>query len=618
MERQPETAPCVDREEERAGRQPEEGNGRVRSPRGRPIDRPSGRREPPRRRREDGSIIARKARCDTGARRSSTERTAQRVRARADAAGAGVPFGTVLTMPTAETERDPRIVSLPASEIRRRFVEFFAERGHAVVPSASLVPAGDQTLLFTNSGMVQFKEVLTGAETRSYKRAVDYQRVPARRRQAQRLRGSRPDDPPPHVLRDARQLELRRLLQARGDPLRLGLPDPRPGHPAPSGSPRRPTRTTRSPGRSGATRSACRRSGWRSGATSTPATTTTSGGWPTPGRAGRAARSTSTAAPTCPKARVHPRPLRELPALARDLEPRVHGVRPAPDRAGPAAVPERRHGDGPRAAGERPPAGPEQLRHRPVHADPRPDARAPRPRPRRVRGRAVQLPGHRRPCAGDHVPHRRRRAAVERGARLRPAPDRPPRGPPRPAPRPARAVPRDAGHGRRRDHGRRLPVPPRARGRRSSRRSSARRRSSPGRSTRAPATSRRPWPGCTTAERIVGRRADDLPSDAPGARRRRRVPAPRHVRLPDRPDDRAGRRVRRPRRPRRVRGRPRRAARAEPRRAQGRAREARRTDGALRVDPPPRRRRRSSSATRRRRRTAGSSRSSARASSTRS
>jgi alanyl-tRNA synthetase len=72
--------------------------------------------------------------------------------------------------------KDPRIVALPAAEIRRRFVEFFEERGHTVVPSASLVPAGDATLLFANSGMVQFKDVLIGAETRSYKRAVDYQR----------------------------------------------------------------------------------------------------------------------------------------------------------------------------------------------------------------------------------------------------------------------------------------------------------------------------------------------------------------------------------------------------------------------------------------------------------
>jgi len=80
-------------------------------------------------------------------------------------------------MPTPDVTPDPRIVSLPAAEIRRRFQAFFAARGHAIVPSASLVPGGDQTLLFTNSGMVQFKEVLTGAETRSYRRAVDYQRV---------------------------------------------------------------------------------------------------------------------------------------------------------------------------------------------------------------------------------------------------------------------------------------------------------------------------------------------------------------------------------------------------------------------------------------------------------
>ena len=79
-------------------------------------------------------------------------------------------------MPSPAEPNDPRITSLSAAEIRRRFVDFFVERGHTDVPSASLVPAGDQTLLFTNSGMVQFKEVLTGAETRSYTRAVDYQR----------------------------------------------------------------------------------------------------------------------------------------------------------------------------------------------------------------------------------------------------------------------------------------------------------------------------------------------------------------------------------------------------------------------------------------------------------
>jgi alanyl-tRNA synthetase len=71
---------------------------------------------------------------------------------------------------------DQTIPYLTAAEIRRKYVEFFAERGHTKVPSASLLPAGDQTLLFTNSGMVQFKDVLTGREKRSYVRAADYQR----------------------------------------------------------------------------------------------------------------------------------------------------------------------------------------------------------------------------------------------------------------------------------------------------------------------------------------------------------------------------------------------------------------------------------------------------------
>jgi alanyl-tRNA synthetase len=76
----------------------------------------------------------------------------------------------------AAPDHDPRITPLPAAEIRGRYLDFFAARGHTLVPGASLVPAGDATLLFTNSGMVQFKEVLTGAETRSYTRAVDVQR----------------------------------------------------------------------------------------------------------------------------------------------------------------------------------------------------------------------------------------------------------------------------------------------------------------------------------------------------------------------------------------------------------------------------------------------------------
>jgi alanyl-tRNA synthetase len=63
-----------------------------------------------------------------------------------------------------------------AHEIRRRFLEFFAEHGHAVVPSSSLVPAGDPTLLFTNAGMVQFKDTFLGRDPRPYRRAVSVQR----------------------------------------------------------------------------------------------------------------------------------------------------------------------------------------------------------------------------------------------------------------------------------------------------------------------------------------------------------------------------------------------------------------------------------------------------------
>ena len=63
-----------------------------------------------------------------------------------------------------------------SAAIRRAFHEFFAERGHEIVPSASLVPANDPTLLFTNAGMVPFKDVFLGREQRPYNRAVSAQR----------------------------------------------------------------------------------------------------------------------------------------------------------------------------------------------------------------------------------------------------------------------------------------------------------------------------------------------------------------------------------------------------------------------------------------------------------
>jgi len=65
---------------------------------------------------------------------------------------------------------------MKSAEIRTKFLKFFEERGHAIVASSPLVPASDPTLLFTNSGMVQFKDVFLGRETRAYKRAVTAQR----------------------------------------------------------------------------------------------------------------------------------------------------------------------------------------------------------------------------------------------------------------------------------------------------------------------------------------------------------------------------------------------------------------------------------------------------------
>ena len=110
---------------------------------------------------------------------------------------------------------------MTADQLRIAFLDFFAQKGHTVVPSASVVPV-DASLLFTNAGMVPFKPYFVGDESPTVPAGGLGAEVRPGRWQAQRPRRGRPDEPPLHVLRDARQLQLRRLLQGRGDPVGVG------------------------------------------------------------------------------------------------------------------------------------------------------------------------------------------------------------------------------------------------------------------------------------------------------------------------------------------------------------------------------------------------------------
>ena len=67
-------------------------------------------------------------------------------------------------------------MSVTSSELRQAFLQYFAKQSHEIVPSSSLVPVNDPTLLFTNAGMVQFKDCFLGKDKRPYVRAASSQR----------------------------------------------------------------------------------------------------------------------------------------------------------------------------------------------------------------------------------------------------------------------------------------------------------------------------------------------------------------------------------------------------------------------------------------------------------
>ncbi|MBC7451959.1 MAG: alanine--tRNA ligase, partial [Cytophagales bacterium] len=65
---------------------------------------------------------------------------------------------------------------MTSSEIRQQFLDFFASKGHQIVPSAPIVNKNDPTLMFTNAGMNQFKDYFLGNETPKYRRIADTQK----------------------------------------------------------------------------------------------------------------------------------------------------------------------------------------------------------------------------------------------------------------------------------------------------------------------------------------------------------------------------------------------------------------------------------------------------------
>ena len=125
-----------------------------------------------------------------------------------------------------EIQRSPLYLheaEMKSSEIRQKFLEFFESHGHTVVPSSPLVPGNDPTLLFTNAGMVQFKDVFLGHDKRPYTAGGELTALRACRRQAQRSGKRWLYRAPSYLFRNAGQFQLRRLFQAPCHQIRVGI-----------------------------------------------------------------------------------------------------------------------------------------------------------------------------------------------------------------------------------------------------------------------------------------------------------------------------------------------------------------------------------------------------------
>ena len=324
-----------------------------------------------------------------------------------------------------------------AAEIREAFLRYFEERGHRRVPSSSLVPQNDPTLLFTNAGMVQFKDVFTGREKRDYTRATPSQKcvrvggkhndlenvgVTARHHTFFEMLGnfSFGDYFKEDAIAFAWELVTTGVARHPEGPARRHRVRRRGRHPRG----RRGDELWKAQGVPARAHPRARRA------------RTTSGRWATPAPAARAPRST-TSRGTTSRAPRRPRAGRARASRATATAGWRSGTSSS---CSSSAAPTARLTPLPKpsidtGAGLERVAGVVQGKARtttPISSAPH---RAPRASCRQAlrRERATTTS----PCASSpttrapRVPHRRRRAALERGPRLRPPPHHAPRDPPR-------------------------------------------------------------------------------------------------------------------------------------------------------------------------------------------